>query len=68
MITAPASGHPVYQFNLWVGGENRSRQLLHEAAAELDQVLGFTYTQPDFAVGLIRAGVQVHVFNPRPVA
>nr|HPR08237.1 cobyrinate a,c-diamide synthase [Denitromonas sp.] len=38
-ILAQASGHPVYQLDLWMGGEAHCRQLLHAAAAESDLIL-----------------------------
>ncbi len=39
MILARASGHPVYQLDLWMGGEAHCRQLLADAAAEADLIL-----------------------------
>ncbi len=39
MILQQASGHPVYQLDLWMGGEAHCRQLLYEAAAEADLIL-----------------------------
>lgn len=39
MILKHASGHPVYQLDLWMIGEQHSRQLLFEAAAEADLIL-----------------------------
>lgn len=38
-ILEQASGHPVYQLDLWMGGEAHCRALLHEAAAEADLIL-----------------------------
>ena len=38
-ILAQASGQPVYQLDLWMGGEAHCRQLLHAAAAESDLIL-----------------------------
>jgi cobyrinic acid a,c-diamide synthase len=34
-----ASGRPVYQLDLWMGGEAHCRALLHEAAGEADLIL-----------------------------
>ena len=39
MILEQASGRPVYQLDLWMGGEAHCRQLLHQAAAEADLIL-----------------------------
>lgn len=39
MILARASGHPVYQLDLWMIGEDESRRLLWEAAGEADLIL-----------------------------
>lgn len=39
MILERASGNPVYQLDLWMGGENHCRQLLYEAAGEADLIL-----------------------------
>jgi cobyrinic acid a,c-diamide synthase len=39
MILERASGHPVYQLDLWLGGEVHCRQLLYEAAGESDLIL-----------------------------
>lgn len=39
MILERASGAPVYQLDLWMGGENHCRQLLYEAAGEADLIL-----------------------------
>ncbi|BCA30100.1 cobyrinate a,c-diamide synthase [Metapseudomonas otitidis] len=39
MILARASGHPVYQLDLWMIGEAESRCLLWEAAGEADLIL-----------------------------
>ncbi len=39
MILEYASGAPVYQLDLWMGGEDHCRQLLHEAADEADLIL-----------------------------
>lgn len=39
MILARASGHPVYQLDLWMIGEVESRRLLWEAAGEADLIL-----------------------------
>ncbi|MCZ4303248.1 cobyrinate a,c-diamide synthase [Zoogloeaceae bacterium G21618-S1] len=38
-ILAQASGYPVYQLDLWMGGEAHCRALLHAAAAEADLIL-----------------------------
>jgi cobyrinic acid a,c-diamide synthase len=39
MILAQASGQPVHQLDLWLGGEAHCRQLLHSAARDADLVL-----------------------------
>ena len=38
-ILEHASGNPVYQLDLWLGGEDHCRQLLYHAAAEADVIL-----------------------------
>lgn len=39
MILEHASGAPVYQLDLWMGGADHCRQLLYEAAGEADLIL-----------------------------
>lgn len=39
MILEQASGEPVYQLDLWMGGEEHCRTLLYEAAADADRIL-----------------------------
>lgn len=39
MILERASGNPVYQLDLWMGGEAHCRQLLFEASADADLIL-----------------------------
>lgn len=39
MILQHASGHPVYQLDLWMGGEVHCRELLYEAAGVADLIL-----------------------------
>ena len=39
MILERASGNPVYQLDLWMGGEEHCRQLLYAAAGEADLIL-----------------------------
>lgn len=39
MILERASGRPVYQLDLWMGGEEHCRALLYEAALEADLIL-----------------------------
>ena len=39
MILEHASGNPVYQLDLWMGGEGHCRQLLYEAAGDADLIL-----------------------------
>ena len=39
MILERASGQPVYQLDLWMGGEAHCRELLHEAAGRADLIL-----------------------------
>lgn len=38
-ILEQASGHPVYQLDLWMGGEDHCRALLYQAASEADLIL-----------------------------
>lgn len=38
-ILEQASGHPVYQLDLWMGGEAHCRALLYQAACEADLIL-----------------------------
>jgi cobyrinic acid a,c-diamide synthase len=39
MILEQASGHPVYQLDLWLAGETACRHLLYEAAQDADLIL-----------------------------
>ncbi len=39
MILEQASGHPVYQLDLWMGGRSHCQQLLYQAAATADLIL-----------------------------
>ncbi len=39
MILAQASGHPVYQLDLWMGGPTHCRHLLYQAATSADLIL-----------------------------
>lgn len=39
MILARASGHPVYQLDLWMGGHAHCQQLLYQAATTADLIL-----------------------------
>lgn len=39
MVLDRASGNPVYQLDLWMGGEAHCRQLLYEAAGDADLIL-----------------------------
>jgi cobyrinic acid a,c-diamide synthase len=39
MILEQASGQPVYQLDLWMGGEAHCRRLLYDAAGEADLIL-----------------------------
>ncbi|MGX2039369.1 cobyrinate a,c-diamide synthase [Methylocaldum sp. MU1018] len=39
MILEKASGAPVYNLDLWMGGESHCRRLLHEAAGDTDLIL-----------------------------
>ena len=39
MILEHASGNPVYQLDLWMGGEAHCRQLLYDAAGDADLIL-----------------------------
>ena len=43
MILEQASGHPVYQLDLWMCGESECRRLLYEAAAEADLIIIATH-------------------------
>lgn len=39
MVLAQASGHPVYQLDLWMGGQAHCQQLLYQAATTADLIL-----------------------------
>ncbi|WP_430229781.1 cobyrinate a,c-diamide synthase [Nitrosomonas communis] len=39
MILEQASGHPVYQLDLWMGGQSHCQQLLYQAASTADLIL-----------------------------
>lgn len=39
MILEQASGYPVYQLDLWMGGQSHCQQLLYQAAATADLIL-----------------------------
>src|SRR3989338_310926 len=39
MILERASGQPVYQLDLWMGGEAHCREMLYRAACESDLIL-----------------------------
>jgi cobyrinic acid a,c-diamide synthase len=39
MILAQASGHPVFQLDLWMGGQAHCQQLLYQAATTADLIL-----------------------------
>jgi cobyrinic acid a,c-diamide synthase len=39
MVLEHASGHPVHQLDLWMGGEAHCRELLYRAAGEADVIL-----------------------------
>lgn len=39
MILEQASGNPVYQLDLWMGGQSHCQQLLHQAASTADLIL-----------------------------
>lgn len=39
MVLERACGEPVYQLDLWMGGEEHCRELLHRAAGEADLIL-----------------------------
>jgi cobyrinic acid a,c-diamide synthase len=64
MIHERASGSPVYQLDLWMVGEDQSKQLLFEAAQEADLILiegvmGLFDGEPSSADLAIRFGVPV---------
>jgi len=64
MIHERASGEPVYQLDLWMVGEEQSKQLLFEAAQEADLILiegvmGLFDGDPSSADLAIRFGVPV---------
>ena len=64
MIHERASGAPVYQLDLWMVGEDQSKQLLFEAAQEADLILiegvmGLFDGEPSSADLAIRFGVPV---------
>ncbi len=64
MILERASGNPVYQLDLWMGGEAHCRQLLHEAAGAADLILiegvmGLYDGEPSSADLAVRLGIPV---------
>lgn len=64
MILERASGHPVYQLDLWMGGEAHCRRLLYEAASTSDLILiegvmGLFDGDPSSADLAVRFGVPV---------
>ena len=63
-ILESASGHPVYQLDLWLGGEDHCRQLLYHAATEADVILvegamGLFDGQPASADLAVRFGLPI---------
>jgi len=78
MILEQAAGHPVYQLDLWMVGEDNCRQLLYQAAGEADLILiegvmGLFDGQPSSAdlatlfgvpvVAIIHAGAMAQTFG-----
>ena len=64
MILERASGNPVYQLDLWMGGEDHCRRLIYEAAGEADLILiegvmGLFDGQPSSADLAARFGIPV---------
>lgn len=64
MILARASGHPVHQLDLWMGGEAHCRALLHQAAREaelilIEGVMGLHDGEPSSADLALRFGLPV---------
>lgn len=64
MILERASGGPVYQLDLWMGGEAHCRQLLYEAAGAADVILiegvmGLYDGEPSSADLAVRLGIPV---------
>ncbi|ABM97212.1 cobyrinate a,c-diamide synthase [Methylibium petroleiphilum] len=64
MVLARASGEPVHQLDLWMGGEAHCRALLHEAASGADLVLvegvmGLHDGEPSSADLALRFGLPV---------
>lgn len=64
MILERASGQPVYQLDLWMGGEVHCRALLHDAACNADLILiegvmGLFDGQPSSADLAARFGIPV---------
>lgn len=64
MVLAQASGQPVQQLDLWMGGESHCRALLHEAAQQADLILvegvmGLHDGEPSTADLALRFGLPV---------
>ena len=64
MILEQASGHPVYQLDLWMGGEDHCRELLYRAATNADLILiegvmGLFDGAPSSADLAVRFGVPI---------
>ncbi|MBQ1764642.1 MAG: cobyrinate a,c-diamide synthase, partial [Aquincola sp.] len=64
MVLAQASGQPVQQLDLWMGGEGHCRALLHEAASQADLILvegvmGLHDGEPSTADLALRFGLPV---------
>jgi cobyrinic acid a,c-diamide synthase len=78
MVLEQAAGHPVYQLDLWMVGEDNCRQLLYQAAGDADLILiegvmGLFDGQPSSAdlatlfgvpvVAIIHAGAMAQTFG-----
>ena len=64
MILERASGNPVYQLDLWMGGEAHCRYLLYEAAGDADLILiegvmGLYDSKPSSADLAVRFGIPI---------
>lgn len=64
MILERASGNPVYQLDLWMGGDTHCRYLLYEAASDADLILiegvmGLFDGEPSSADLAVRFGIPV---------
>lgn len=67
MILEYASYHPVYQLDLWMGGESHYRQLLYEAAETADIITGHHGNgEPVYCINKLTASYLYFYFPSNP--